>query len=384
VPQSPESFVGWIKRNVVGLEEVPARDRIVNLSTSGVHTATVDTWFERTCRDRLPHLIDQMAATNEFGLPALKAAIRQRYRVPDDREIYLTAGASAAYRLISESLFAGSGELEVLVESPTYQPLAILPPRYGAKVVDVPIPLKRASGDLAAAFGRSVRPSTTAAVISNLHNPTGCFLRRDELGQLARAVTAVAPKITIVVDETFLGLGPEPFRTAADLHPCIVTLSSLTKTFGLGQLRCGWVIADKARYPQLLDDWIQFESIGSKILEALSVLAFEQLDTLLGESLDHLAKNRSLVGTGTNELKQSGLLDGEIPSSGCLCFPRWTGRTDLDVVAQRLKDEFGVLVSPGRFFGEACRDHLRIGFGGGGDELREGLERLSRGMRAMA
>jgi aspartate/methionine/tyrosine aminotransferase len=384
VPQSPESFVGWIKSNVVGLEEATARDRIVNLSTSGVHTATVDMWFQRICRDRLPHLIDRMGPTNEFGLPALKAAIRQRYRVPEDREIYLTAGASAAYRLICESLFAGRGGLEVLVESPTYQPLAILPPRYGAKVVDVPIPLKRAPGDLSAAFGHAVQPSTTALVISNLHNPTGSFLTRDEVGQLARAVTAIAPKITLIVDETFLGLGPEPFRTAADLHPCIVTVSSLTKTFGLGQLRCGWVIADKARYPQLLDDWIQFESIGSKILEALSVLAFEQLDTLLDEGLDHLAKNRNLMATSTNELRQSGLLDGEIPNSGCLYFSRWTGRTDLDVVAQRLKDDFGVLISPGRFFGDGCKDHLRIGFGGGGNVVRDGLERLSRGMRAMA
>jgi len=374
--------VGWIKRNVVGLEE--AHDRIVNLSTSGVHTATVDTWFERTCRDRLPHLIDRMAPTNEFGLPALKSAIRQRYRVPEDREIYLAAGASAAYRLICESLFAGSGGLEVLVESPTYQPLAILPPRFGAKVVPVPIPLDRAQGDISEAFGRAVRPSTTAIVVSNLHNPTGSSLTRDELTQLARAATAVAPNITLIVDETFLGLGPEPFRTAADLHPCIVTLSSLTKTFGLGQLRCGWLIANTARYPQLLDDWIQFESIGSKILEALSVLAFERLDTLLGESLDHLAKNRNLMATSTNELRQSGLLDGEIPNSGCLYFPRWTGRTDLDVVAQRLKDDFGVLISPGRFFGDGCKDHLRIGFGGGGNVVRDGLERLSRGMRAMA
>jgi aspartate/methionine/tyrosine aminotransferase len=380
----PESFVGWIKRNVVALEDAPSAGRIVNLSTSGVHTPAIDTWFERTCRERLPHLIDQMSATNEFGLPALKEAIRRTYRVPDDCEIYLTAGASAAYRLVCESLFAGRPGLEVLVESPTYQPLAILPPRYGATVVHVPIPLKRAPGELAEAFGRAVRPSTTAVVVSNLHNPTGSFLTRDELAQLARAVTSVAPKISVIIDETFLGLGPDPFRTAADLHPNIVAISSLTKTFGLGLLRCGWVIAAKERYPQLLDDWIQFESIGSKVLEALSLLAFEQLDTLLRESLEHLAKNRNLLSAGTNELVQSGMLEGEIPSSGCLYFPRWKGRTELDLVAQRLKDEFGVLVSPGRFFGEACCDHLRIGFGGTGDVVCEGLERLSRGMRAMA
>ncbi|HXY33091.1 MAG TPA: pyridoxal phosphate-dependent aminotransferase [Planctomycetaceae bacterium] len=379
---SPESFVGWIKHNVVALEQPTGRG-VVNLSTSGVHTPTIDTWFERVCRERLPNLLERMAPNNEFGLPALKEAIRRTYRVPSDREIYLTAGASAAYRLVCESLFAGIAGREVLIESPTYQPLAILPPRYGAKMTHVPIPLKRAAGDIASAFSRAVRPTTDALVVSNLHNPTGSLLSRDELGQLARAATGVSPKITLIVDETFLGLGPEPFRTAADLDPCIITVSSLTKTFGLGQLRCGWVIADKERYPQLLADWVQFESIGSKILEGLSLMAFEQLDELLRSSLEHLAKNRILMAEGTEELRLGGLLQGDIPAAGCLYFPRWTGRGALDVATSRLHEEFGVLVSPGRFFCGNCADHFRIGFGGSPQDLREGLERLTRGLRAM-
>jgi aspartate/methionine/tyrosine aminotransferase len=285
--------------------------------------------------------------------------------------------------LLCDSLLAGRAGLEVLVESPTYQPLASLPARFGARVIAVPVPLKRAPGDVAEAFSRSVRPSTAALVVSNLHNPTGSFLTREEVSQLARAATAVAPKISVIVDEMFLGLGPEPFRTAADLDPCLVTVSSLTKTFGLGQLRCGWVIADKARYPQLVDDWVQFESIGSKILEALSLLAFEQIDTLLAESLEHLASNRRVMTAGTEQLRQANLIEGDIPSCGCLFFPRWTGRTGLDQVATRLREEFGVLVSPGRFFCGDCADHLRLGFGGSAAVVREGLDRLTRGMQAM-
>ena len=271
----------------------------------------------------------------------------------------------------------------MLVESPTYQPLASLPARFGAQVIAVPIPLKRQTGDVAEAFSRAIRPSTTALVLSNLHNPTGCFLTRDETNELARRVRAVAPKITVIVDETFLGLGPEPFRTAADLDPCIATVSSLTKTFGLGQLRCGWVIADKRRYPQLLDDCVQFESIGSKILEALSLMAFEQIDSLLVESLAHLQVNRELVMAGTQQLRQAHLLDGELSPAGCLFFPRWKGRTPLEQAAPRLQAEFGVLVSPGRFFCGPCTDHLRIGLGGSAEGVREGLERLTRGLQAI-
>ena len=87
MPELPESFVGWIKQHVVSLDKAVASGRIANLSTSGVHTASVDTWFERVCRDRLPALLERMTATNEYGLPALKEAIRRTYRVPDDREI---------------------------------------------------------------------------------------------------------------------------------------------------------------------------------------------------------------------------------------------------------------------------------------------------------
>ncbi len=361
--QSAESFLHWVKRHVGWMEETPEGRRIVNLATSGVQTANSATWFERTCRERLPDLLLRMQETNEFGLPSLKRAVRLKYQIPDDREIYVTAGASAGYRLICDALLTGSPGAEVLVESPTYEPLVVLPKRVGANVISVPIPIKRAKGDVVEAFARAIRPSTTAIVLTNLHNPTGSLLERDEVVQLIGVAKSIAPGVTILIDETFLGLSPEPFRNDCGLDSCVVTISSLTKTFGLGQLRCGWVVADKDRYPQFGEDWIRFESIGSKILEALSLLAFEQIDALLGESLEHLKHNRELVFAGTDALRASGLIDGEIPFAGCLCFLRWTKDPSLERLGPRLRDEFGILVSPGGFFSESCEHYLRIGFG---------------------
>jgi aspartate/methionine/tyrosine aminotransferase len=379
----PESFVGWVKRHVESIEAAPAERRVCNLSTSGVHTAANDTWFERVCGGMLPEVVEHLNGCNEYGLPGLKTAIRKRYGIPEDREILLTAGASDAFRLICESLFAGKPGCEVLVESPTYQPLSNLPSRYGALVVPAPVPIKRAPGAVAEAIGRLVRPSTTAVVLSNLHNPTGSLLARDELRELVRAVTKISPGISIVVDETFLGLGPEPFRTGCDVDPCIITVSSLTKTFGLGALRCGWVVADKTRYPRLAEDWVTFEGIGSKILEVLSLVAFEQLDDLLAESRKHLDANRALLIAGTEQLRRDHLLEGEVPAFGCVYFAHSPKQPCFDLAATRLRDEFGVLVAPGRFFGESCANCLRIGFGGTAESVREGCERLTRGLRAL-
>jgi aspartate/methionine/tyrosine aminotransferase len=382
--RSAESFLHWVKRHVGWMAEAPEGRGIVNLATSGVQTANSATWFERTCRERLPDLLARMEETNEFGLPALKRTIRQKYRIPAEREIYLTAGASAGYRLVCDALLTGRSGAEVLIESPTYQPLAVLPARVGARVIPVSIPINRLKVHPVEAITRAVRPSTAALVLTNLHNPTGSILSRADVRAIVDSAKAVSPAITIVIDETFLGLSPEPFRNDSDLDPCVVTISSLTKTFGLGQLRCGWVVADKDRSPQFAEDWIRFESIGSKILEALSLLAFEQIDALLGESLQHLKRNRELVVAGTEPLRTSGLIEGEIPSSGCLCFLRWTKEPSLDRLGPRLRDEFGILVSPGGFFSESCDHYLRIGFGGSAETVREGLARLTRGMHTIA
>jgi aspartate/methionine/tyrosine aminotransferase len=366
------------------MAETPEGGRIVNLATSGVQTPATATWFQRTCEERLPDLFERMKSTNEFGLPGLKRAIRHKYGLSADREIYLTAGASAGYRLVCDALFSGRAGSEVLIESPTYQPLEILPERVGAKVGLVSIPIQRAAGDIVETFKRSVRPSTTALVLTNLHNPTGSFLSRDELTDLVRLAKSVSPGVAVIIDETFLGLSPEPFRTAGDLDPCVVTINSLTKTVGLGHLRCGWVVADKGRYPQFQEDWIRFESIGSKILEALSLIAFEQIDSLLSDSWKHLERNRSLLVAGTEQLREHRLLEGEIPSSGCLCFLRWTKEPSFDLVGPRLRDEFGLLVSPGRFFSDGCENYFRIGFGGAAETICEGLDRLTRGLGALA
>jgi aspartate/methionine/tyrosine aminotransferase len=366
------------------MAETPEGGRIANLATSGVQTANSATWFERTCRERLPDLLARMEETNEFGLPALKQAIRKKYGIPDEREIYLTAGASAGYRLVCDALLTGRAGAQVLIESPTYQPLAVLPDRIGAQVVPVSIPISRSKSRPVDAITRAVQPSTTALVLTNLHNPTGSILSRDDVREIVDAAKAIARAITIIIDETFLGLSPDPFRNDSDLDPCVVTISSLTKTFGLGQLRCGWVVADRDRSPQFAEDWIRFESIGSKILEALALLAFEQIDSLLGESLAHLKRNRELVVAGTEQLRTSGLIEGEIPSSGCLGFLRWTKEPSFERLGPRLRDEFGILVSPGAFFSDSCDHYFRIGFGGSAETVRDGLARLTRGMQTIA
>ena len=67
----------------------------------------------------------------------------------------------------------------------------------------------------------------------------------------------------------------------------------------------------------------------------------------------------------------------------CVVFPRWLGKTPPLALAERLIDDYGVVVAPGEFFYPAERMALRIGFGDDEIALAEGLDRLRRGLRAI-
>ena len=79
-------------------------------------------------------------------------------------------------------------------------------------------------------------------------------------------------------------------------------------------------------------------------------------------------------------LTETDGVTGPPPRFGLAAFPRIEGVDDTLALARYLAREFGVDVVPGEFFG--LRGHVRVGFGVPEETLREGLERLTRGIEA--
>ncbi|MDO5506274.1 MAG: hypothetical protein Q4F49_08310 [Pseudoxanthomonas suwonensis] len=89
---------------------------------------------------------------------------------------------------------------------------------------------------------------------------------------------------------------------------------------------------------------------------------------------------RPLVAERLSALEAEGLIQGRLPTSGCLCFPRlpdgWCDQTFSDFAWK----SSGLAVAPGHLFGRP--GHLRIGFGRKAEDIREGLDRLEASLRA--
>ena len=163
----------------------------------------------------------------------------------DPRRIVLSASTSDAYSLLFK-LLAGAGD-EILVPRPSY-PLFDHLTRLD-ELTAVPYDLDyhdRWTIDMASVDG-ALTPRTRALLIVSPNNPTGSFVKRDELARLS---ALCAPQgVAIIADEVFSDYELEPGAAAAagrvlDVpggHTLSVSLGGLSKSAGLPQVKLGWM-----------------------------------------------------------------------------------------------------------------------------------------------
>jgi hypothetical protein len=208
-------------------------------------------------------------------------------------------------------------------------------------------------------------------VLSSPHNPTGILASRESLDALARVAQGAA--LHVLVDEVYLdaALG-EKHPPAATLSPSFISSNSLTKSWGLASLRCGWTLASPEvterirRARDIVDVWGPIPS------DRLAVLAFQNLDRLA-------ARARALVETNSRLATDfiAARRDLEcIPSHATLAFPRFADGREAGPFTRRLLERYGTAVSPGSFFGSPA--HFRLSLGGSTEKLRQGLDSMAR------
>jgi aspartate/methionine/tyrosine aminotransferase len=373
------SYLRWIKQKT---ESLRGRSDVINLAGSAVEVPEAHEWFARALREQGRPLYERWAAcSNEFGLAELKERIRAAYQAPTSRDIALTNGSSGAIRLTYEMLLAGKPGQHWVVEQPYYEPLASMATRMGARVELAP---RGAGYDFAIEVLQRATLETAAVVLTNPHNPTGHWLPRADVGKLAEALMKKSPQACVIIDETFGDLAPTDGARHEALHERIITINGLTKCYGLGALRCGWVTADRKTFPRLIDDWIEFEDIGCKLTELLAADALERLAEWRGsEALSDLEVKRLAVGVWIDEQADRGLLGSTDLGKSSVVFPRWLGKTPTLELAELLLRDYGVLIAPGEFFRPVEGMAFRIGLGGDAERLREGLKRLRNGLQAL-
>jgi aspartate/methionine/tyrosine aminotransferase len=300
-----------------------------------------------------------------LGQASARAAVAADYAsgglAVDPDRVVLTASSSESYGFLFK-LCCDPGDA-VLVPEPSYPLFEYLTRLEGV----VPVGYRLAFDGVWHVDFSSVTEALTGArrngqrpraiVVVNPNNPTGSFLKRDELGRLS--ATAANEQLAIISDEVFAGypFAPDPTRVttaagdpALDDRASVFSLGGLSKACGLPQLKLGWIVAggrDAARSVAAL------ELIADTYLSVAT-----PVQAALGDLLALGAEVRVEIAARVAENRRR-LLAALPPEAGCTLLPTeggWSAilrvpanRTDEDWAAA-LASQAGVLVQPGYFF----------------------------------
>jgi hypothetical protein len=321
----------------------------------------------------------QLNGSNDEGYGPLVEAIARRYGVAANQVATGTGASGVNFLVCAALLDAGD---DVVVETPGYDPLFAAPQLLGARVVYFE---RRFDDGYALDPGlveRAMTSRTRLIIITNLHNPSGVRSSDDALaavGRLAERSGAHVLVDEVYLDSAFVNTGhrtPDAGRRcAASLGDRFITTSSLTKSYGLAGLRCGWALAspDVAERVRRARDIV--DGTGVFPSERMSVVAFEHLDRLAVRARSILEPNYAIVRAFFDSRPEIEYVE---PAGGTVVFPRLRGRADAGTFIDRLFREEQVGVVPGRFFQAPA--HFRLAFGGARETLENGLEGIGRSL----
>jgi aspartate/methionine/tyrosine aminotransferase len=314
----------------------------------------------------------RLGYTETAGDPALRQEIAALYEGIAADDILVFAGAEEAiFIFMNAVLRAGDG---LVVHSPCYQSLAAVATAAGCRVTRWQAGAENGWAPDPGQLPGMITAATRALAINFPHNPTGHLPGR----LFFEKIVAVARKngLLLFSDEVYRFLeydAGDRLPAACEIYENGVSLGVMSKAFGLAGLRLGWVAC---RNPAVLRAMAELKDYTTICVAApsefLARLALRRRSGILARNLEIIRRNLECLDGFL--ARHEGLFSWQRPRAGPVAFPAVRFAAASDGFCSGLLQECGVLLAPGRLFGDAAR-HFRIGFGR--RDFVAGLDELS-------
>ena len=288
------------------------------------------------------------------GLAIAREAVAGYYgHAIDPARILLTTSTSDSYGYLFK-LLCDPGD-DILVPRPSYPLFDFLASLESVRVVHYPLAYHGAWSMDLDALARAVTPRTRAIVLVNPNNPTGSFLKQDELAALAELANARG--LVLIADEVFADYGHSlDLRRVASLAGLDTvssfSLSGLSKVSALPQMKLGWIVVNGPdefrrqaldRLELITDTYLAvstpIQHAAARMLDA----RFPVQDQIRARVAANLAHLRAAIPADS----PCRILQVEGGWYATLQVPRL--RTE-DELVEDLLDRANVLVQPGYFY----------------------------------
>lgn len=298
--------------------------------------------------------------TEPKGHPDLLAGIADGYDGIGPENLITLVPEEGIFLAMNALLERGD---HVIALSPIYQSLLEIPRSIGCTLSEWPIVLEGNRWKLDLDHLESLlRPETKLLVVNFPHNPTGFQPTKEEF----RRILSLAEErgIWVFSDEMYRGLEPTAdlrLPSAAEIYPKAVSLSGLSKSYGLPGLRMGWLACTDHDLMEKVTCLRDYTTIcGSAPSELLSIMALRCADDLMERCRKIVAEN----GVTAAEFfgKHEDLFRWIPPMAGSIGFPVLNGDFPAEDFFAHVVEKKNLMVLPGSVFG-VDENHFRIGLG---------------------
>jgi len=271
----------------------------------------------------------------------------------DPQRIVLTASTSESYSFLLR-LLLDAGD-KVLVPRPSYPLFQFLLELNDAHFEHYPLVYDGQWRIDFAALEKLIDKRTKAIILVNPNNPTGSYLKADELKRL----NAVCRKhgLAIISDEVFFDyrLGEGPFVSLKDNAEVLTfVMGGLSKSLGLPQMKLGWILASGPKTLvrealgrlEIIAD--TFLSVNTPVQNALSAW-FSCAEQMRGQIMERVRDNLAFLDcSGIKTLAVEGGWYAVVPIGD---------KDEEEFVLEALRRHH-ILAHPGFFFDFDTPGHL--------------------------
>ncbi|CZT20878.1 related to aspartate/tyrosine/aromatic aminotransferase [Ramularia collo-cygni] len=360
-------------------KEAPEEVGIVikyNLSESAVSDQTLDSLNISIQSSSV------LTYTEHKGSHKIRSIIARGYGDPitaDD--VLVTAGASMSLFIVKTALL-GPGD-HLAVTRPNYATNLAIPQSIGCDITFIDLDFDsqfRLDIDRVSA---AIRPGFTKLIsICSPNNPTGTMCTVAELQSLA----ALAKKSAcyLLIDETYADLnhGADKMPAGACLGDHVITVSSMSKTYGVPGLRVGWLTTtNTALQERFLAAKEQIMISGSVLDELVAEQILSRRDELLPTIIADMRRRKDRVASWVEE--HSDIVDWVRPEAGAMCFIKVKAEpaSGMNTFYKHLLEKHGVYIGRGTWF-ERDDTFFRMGYGWPTwQELELGLDKIAMALR---
>ena len=306
------------------------------------------------------------------GKPALRELIASNNNL-NSEDVLVTPGAAPALFIIATSLL-DKGDHIVIAKS-NYATNIETPRAIGANVSYLNMRFNDGYKLDLDELETLITAQTKLVSLTYPHNPTGMMI--DE-GTLRKVIKLVERKGTyLLMDETYRDMSfVKQLPVAATLSDKVISVSSMSKSYGLPGIRIGWLIC---RNKNLMETFL---AAKEQIFITNSVIDEEVAYQYLLNKEKYFAPVKATILKNFTVLKSfmqnQNVLEWVEPQGGCVCFPRIKKEIIIDTnqFHEVLLNKYSTYVGRGHWFEEDGR-YMRIGYSWDKTEkLQKGLQNI--------